>query len=147
MGPEMDDLDALKIPSTAKVAGGFALLLGVFQCVLAAQTVAVLRGSLQYPFSGFMAILGLIIAYAGFRVTRGSGKAAIVALSAAVANLLTAGAWFVFNLWHGILSPLTFLVFVLSVATIAVSALAAPALRRVDAARARLRAQGLETGL
>src|SRR5512147_1604586 len=133
-GYVMDDLDALRLPGTAKVAGGFALLLGVFQCVLAAQTIAVLRGTLQLPISGFMAALGLTIAYAGFRVTRGSGRAAIVALSAAVADLVTAGAWFVFTLLHGMLSPLTLLVFVLSLATLAPSALAVPALRRVDAA-------------
>lgn len=143
----MDDLDALRLPGTAKVAGGFALLLGVFQCILAAQNAVVLRGALQYPITGFMAILGLVIAYAGFRVTRGSGKAAIVALSACTVGLITAAAWFVFTLLHGMLSPLTFLVFVLSLATLTLSALAVPALRRVDAARARLRAQGLETGL
>lgn len=142
----MDDIEILRVPGSAKIAGRVGLLTGVFGCVLAAQTIAVLRTSMQIPVGGLMFVLNVAVAYAGFRVSRGSGKGALLAICVASANIATSGAWFVFALMNGMLSPLTFFVFMLSVITVAASAVALPVLRKIDEARARLRAEGLDAG-
>jgi hypothetical protein len=143
----MDDFDALKLPSISKVSGGLGLLLGLFESILAAQTLTVLRPIWRFPLFAVMLGLGLTIGYAGYRVTRGSGKAALMATLLAALNLLVTSVWFVFAISQGLLSPLTLLVLLLSIATIVFSGIALPELRRVDAARERLRAEGLDTGL
>jgi hypothetical protein len=144
---QTSDVDSLTVPGNAKVAGGAGLLTGVFECVLAAQTVAVLRGPLQFPTAGAMLGLGMGLAYSGFRVGRGSGKAALVEVVVGSVSILVVGAWSVFTLLHGVLSPLALLVAMVSIVVVAVAAVALPALRRLDAARERLRAEGLDTGL
>jgi len=143
----MDDFEELKLPAIAKISGGIALLLGFFHCILAAQTYVVLRSSVSLLVVGVMLSLGLSAGYSGYRITRGSGKAAITATLVAAGTVLTTGVWLLFALRHGMLSPLTLLVLLFALATVIFSGLAVPDLRRVDAARERLRAQGLDTGL
>jgi hypothetical protein len=93
-----------------------------------------------------MIVLGIVMMRAGFRVFRGSGSGAVLAIWVAGVNILVVGSWLVFAIFHGMFSPLTLGVFALSSVTLAASAAASPALRTVDAARARLRAEGLECG-
>jgi len=143
----MDDFEALRLPGTAKVAGRVGLLTGVFECVLAAQTVALLRGVLQLPVAGTLFALGVVIVYAGARVSRGSGKGAIAAVVAASFSTAVTCAWFLYTIVNGVVSPLAFFVMMLSIVTIATSAVALPKLRKIDEARARLRAEGLDAGL
>jgi hypothetical protein len=80
-------------------------------------------------------------------MTRGFGRSALIGAVAAAANGLVVAVWFAFALSQGVLSPLTLLVLLLSVAAVVFASLAIPALRSVDAARERLRSEGLETGL
>ncbi len=143
----MNDLDALRVPGIAKVAGGMGLLLGVFQCVLATQSFLLLVPAWRFLVLAIMLGLGLTLVRGGYRITRGFGRVALVCTVAAAVNAVVTAAWFVFAVVHGVLSPLTLLVQLLSVACVIFSSLAIPALRSVDAARERLRAEGLETGL
>jgi hypothetical protein len=143
----MDDLDALRLPAIAKVAGGIGLLLGGFQCILAVQSFLLLRPAWRFLVLAVMFGLGLILLRAGYRMTRGFGRGALIGAVAAAANGLVVAAWLVFALLQGVLSPLTLLVILLSMASLVFSSLTIPALRSVDAARDRLREEGLETGL
>jgi hypothetical protein len=132
------DLAAIIVPSTAKFGGGALLLLGVLTLVLCLQTVLVVAryDALTLPIICLMFALGLACSVLGFRITRGSGKAAVVGTVLAGVTFSGAGTWFVFGLFHNLVSMLALF-----------SALSISWARRADAARERLRAQGLDSGL
>lgn len=143
------DLDAIVVPSTAKFGGGALLLLGALTLVLCLQTVLVVRryDALTTPIIGVMFALGLGCAVLGFQITRGSGKAAVVGTVLAGITFFGSGTWFVFGLFHNFVSALALLLLPIAVAAGLFSALSIGWARRADAARDRLRAQGLDPGL
>lgn len=143
------DLDAIVVPSTAKFGGGALLLLGALTLVLCLQTVLVVRryDALTVPIICVMFALGLACAILGFQITRGSGKAAMVGTVLAGITFVGSASWFVFGLFHNFVSALALLLLPIAVAAGLFSALSISWARRADAARDRLRAQGLDPGL
>jgi hypothetical protein len=142
-----DDMIAIKPTSGAKLGGAVMAGAGVLGLVLALQGFAVLglRGAYQLsePLFGLLGALG-IFAAARLASMRGQG-ALLTAVVGALLSLL-AIAWFVVALLGGVfillalaLAPVGALAAVLGIVNLA------PA-RKADAARGRLRAQGLDAG-
>ena len=150
MGPSDDaDFEAIVVPASAKFGGGALLLLGVLTLVLGLQTVLVVAryDSLTVPIISLMFALGVACAALGFRITRGSGKAALMGTVIAGVTLLLAGAWFVFGVFHNLFSMLALMLMPIAVTALLFSGLSIGWARRADEARERLRAQGLDSGL
>lgn len=142
------DLQAITVTSTVKVGGVSLLALGVLTLVLCLQTALAVRfDSVSTPIVLTMFSIGLACALVGFYLTRGSGKAAVsgTALSGLAFVLLTA--WLIFATIHGFFSLLCLALIPLALIACFFSALTIPWTRRADAARERLREQGLDLGL
>ena len=143
------DLEALIVPPSAKFGGGALLLLGVLTLVLGLQTVLVVAryDSLTTPIIVIMFALGGTCSALGFQITRGSGKATLTGTAVASVTFVLAGAWFVFGILHNLLSLLALLLMPIAVTALLFSVSSLGWARRADGARARLRAQGLDSGL
>ena len=142
------DLNAIMVPKTAKLGGGALLLLGVLTLVLFLQTVLIVQVILlTIPILVVMFALGVACSVSGFRLTRGSGKAAVWGCALAAVTFSTAGGWFAFALYRGVFSLLSLALMPLAVVALICSAFSIALARQADHARARLRAQGLDPGL
>ncbi len=144
----LDDVAAVTPPTTVKVSGACSMLAGVLTLVLAVQAGAVLqvRGAYQLAVVLF-AVCGLGAIVSGFRLTRLLGGSALLTTGFACMTLLSALAWFVVALMNGVLVLLALPIVPVAGAA-AITAFTSRALvERADAARSRLRAQGLDLGL
>jgi hypothetical protein len=142
------DLEAIVVPSSAKFGGGALLLLGVLTLVLGLQTVLVVAryNSLTLPIIAVMFALGAGCSVLGFQTTRGSGKAATLGTGFAGLSFVLAGAWFVFGIFHNLVSMLALMLMPIAVTAALFCGLSISWARRADAARERLRAHGLDSG-
>ncbi len=143
------DLAAIVVPPSAKFGGGALLLLGVLTLVLCLQTVLVVGryDALTVPIISVMFLLGASCSLFGFQITRGSGKAAVFGSGLAIATFLGAGGWFVFGILNNLVSVLALMLMPIAVTALLFTALSIGWARQADLARARLRAQGLDSGL
>ena len=143
------DLEAIVVPNIAKVGGGALLLLGVLALVLCLQTVLVVGryDLLTIPIIAVMFVLGSTCSVLGFQLTRGSGRAAVLGAVLAGVTFVLSGSWFVFGLMNNLVSVLALMLEPLSVVAVVFSALSITWARKADAARERLRAHGLDSGL
>ena len=144
---EADDLEALVIPSSVKVAGAMLIGAGVTVGIVGLQV-------LGFRTSGFVSLVGplaLVLSggcvFAGWGVVRARARSALFALVLAVVTGLFAAAWVVLALMNGVLSPISLLVPPLSATAALLIFFATKNIRKIDAARERLRAQGLDAGL
>jgi len=143
------DLEAIVVPNLAKVGGGSLLLLGVLTLVLCLQTVLVVGryNALTIPIIAVMFVLGAACSVLGFQITRGSGKAAVLGTAFGGVTFVLSGAWFVFGLMNNLVSLLALMLEPLAALAVVFSAVSIGWARRADAARERLRAHGLDSGL
>jgi hypothetical protein len=144
---EADDLEALVIPSSVKVAGAMLIGAGVTVGIVGLQV-------LGFRTSGFVSLVGplaLVLSggcvFAGWGVVRARARSALFALVLAVVTGLFAAAWVVLALMNGVLSPISLLVLPLAATAAILIFFATKNIRKIDAARERLRAQGLDAGL
>jgi len=142
------DLQAVTVPSQVKIGGGTLLLWGVLTLVLCLQTALAVRfTAITTPIVLLMFALGLSGAWLGFKLTRGSGKAAVSGVVLTGVSFFLLAAWVGFSLYNGLLSLLAISLLPLSLLAALFCGLSVSWARRADQARERLRAQGLDLGL
>jgi hypothetical protein len=144
---EADDLEAIVIPSSVKLAGG--LLMGTGACIGIVGLQALGLGT-----TGLLTLVGPIgvmlsggCMYAGFGVVRGRARFAQFGIGLGAVTALFALTWAVFAFLNGVLLPMSLLAVPLSIAATTLVAVSLKAVRKIDDARERLRAGGLDTGL
>jgi len=144
---EADDLEALVIPSSVKLAGG--MLLGAGACI----GVTGLQAMLLAPTGAFglfppvMLVLSGGSVFAGWGVARGRARAASFGIVLGALTALVALAWVVITFMSGVISLITMLAVPLALAATTLIAVGLKAVKKIDAARERLRSQGLDAGL
>ena len=143
-----DDVAAVTPPLSVKVAGACSMLAGVLCLVLALQAGAVLAvaGAFQLAVVLFV-VCGLGAVISGFRLTRLLGGSALLSAGFASMTLLSALAWFVVALMNGLVILLALPILPISGAAVITSLANRELVAKADAARSRLRAQGLDLGL
>jgi hypothetical protein len=144
---EADDLEALVIPSSVKLAGAMLIGAGVTIGIVGLQV-------LGFQTWGFLRLVGPIAlmlsggcVFAGWGVVRARARSALVALVLAVVTGLFAAGWVVLGLMNGLLSPISLVAPPLSVTAAFLIFISMKHVRKIDRARERLRAQGLDAGL
>jgi hypothetical protein len=144
---EADDLDALVIPSSVKLAGGMLIGAGVCIGIVGLQ-------ALGLRTTGFFSLVGPIAivlsggcVFTGWGVVRGRARSAMFGLAVGGVTALFDLVWVVLAFLNGLISPISMLVLPLSITATVLIAVAMKELKRIDGARERLRAQGLDAGL
>jgi hypothetical protein len=143
-----DDV-AMVTPTVAvKVSGACAMLTGVLCLVLALQAGAVLgvRGAFQLVIALF-GVCGLGALVSGFRLTRLLAGSALLTTGFASMSFVSALLWFVVALMKGVLILLALPILPIAGAAAITSFANRQRVARADAARSRLREQGLDLGL
>jgi hypothetical protein len=144
----LDDVAAITPTLSVKVAGGCAILAGVLALVLALQAAAVLQVAGVYRLAILLLSTGGLGAIVGgFRLTRMLGGSAHLTAGFSGAVLLTALVWFVLALSKGVLVLLALPILPIAGTAVVTSVANRVVVQRADAARSRLRAQGLDAGL
>lgn len=149
-GAEQDSDDILAITPTpkVKVAAACTAIAGVLSLVLCLQAGAVLqvRGPYQAvaPVFGVLGVLGLV---AGHRLSRMKNGAAWLGVGVSGAIGLAALAWFVLAILGGVLILLALVLLPLSSVAVLAAVGSSAAIQRAERARARLRSEGLDSGL
>jgi hypothetical protein len=144
---EADDLDALVIPSSVKLAGGILMGAGACAGIVGLQALG-LRTTGLYQLVGPVALMlsgGCV--FSGWGVVRGRARSALFGLGVGAATGLFALVWAVLAFLNGLISPISLAVLPLSVVGTLLVWLARKDVRKIDEARERLRAQGLDAGL
>lgn len=144
---EADDLEALVIPSSVKLAGAMLIGAGVTVGIVGLQVLGFRTRGLVSLVGPIALVLSGGCVFAGWGVVRARARAALVALVLAVVTGLFAAGWVILALMNGVLSPISLLVPPLSVTAAFLIFIATKHVRKIDAARERLRAQGLDAGL
>jgi hypothetical protein len=144
---EDSDLLAIAVPSSVRVAGGITIGAGACAIVNGLQLLLFLMGPGTLQVVGAIAlVLGGACVATGWGVVRGRFSAAVAALVTTSVTALGGAAWIVYALLHGVVSLTAFALFSLSAVSIFLLALALKDIQKIDAARGRLRAQGLDGG-
>jgi hypothetical protein len=142
-----DDMLAIKPTASAKAGAAFMAGAGVLGLVIALQGFAIisLRGVYQLSEVVF-GVLGALGIFAGARLSGMRGVGA--RLSAAVGLLLAVAGlgWFVIALLGGIFIMLALVMAPVAGVAAGLAFVNLAATQRADAARSRLRAQGLDAG-
>lgn len=145
-----DDLDtaAMNVPTIVKLAAGACTLTGMFTVGLGIQT------SLMFRMVGFvpaviaaMVGLGVATSVVGFMGLRGKLGATIAGLGGSGVIAVAGAVWALTSFRSGVISPLSIWIVIFSVLSTVVSSLAWGPAKRVSAARASLRARGLDFGV
>jgi hypothetical protein len=141
-------LDALAIPSSVKLAGAFLIGAGVTLGVTGLQALLffVMRG--PYQLVGPVAlVLGGGCVFFGWGVVRARARAALGGIGLGAASSLFGAAWVILALMNGVLSAIALAVVPLAGLATLLIVVGLKDIKRIDLARERLRAQGLDTGL
>jgi hypothetical protein len=144
---EADDLDALVIPSSVKLAGGMLIGAGVCVGIVGLQALG-LRTTGFFSLVGPLAVVlsgGCV--FSGWGVVRGRARSATFGLAVGGATALFDLVWVVLAFLNGLISPISMLVLPLAIAATVLIAVAFKEVKRIEGARERLRAQGLDAGL
>jgi hypothetical protein len=142
------DLDAVVVPGSLKIAGGVLVLTGVLTAMVGLQVLVmfVTQGPIRLVIPLALSIGGGCV-YFGTGVARARPGALVAGMVlAAVAGLLCTS-WFGFVLYNGALAPVALAVLPLAILSLLLMGLGLPHARRVENARVRLRAEGLDAGL
>jgi hypothetical protein len=144
---EAEDLDALTIPSSVKLAGGILIGAGVCVAIVGLQM-------LGFTTTGIFSLVGpvaLILSggcvFSGWGVVRGRARSADFGIVLGLATGLFALAWFVLAFSNGLFSPVSLAVLPLAFMATMLIWRRLKDIKKIDEARGRLRAQGLDAGL
>lgn len=144
---EDSDLAAIAVPSSVRLAGGVTIGAGLCAVVNALQLLTFSTVPTLVTWVGVAAlVLGVSCVFAGWGVVRGRFRAAVAALVAAGITALAAVAWVLFALLHGMISLTAFALISLSAISLFLVSLALKDTKKIEGARTRLRAQGLDGG-
>lgn len=145
--PTDEAIAGLQIPTGVKAAGWITMATGGFLGGLAIQTALIFRMTSSaravVAAMGVFAIVGIVL---GWRTTRGQSGSTIAAAVVSAAVLLLSGGWAIVSLLSGVVSPLTVWVVACALVSTAACILAIGPAMKVTAARAALRARGLDFG-
>src|SRR5688572_32300132 len=104
--------------------------------------------------TGFFSLVGPIAlvlsggcVFTGWGVVRGRARSAMFGLAVGGVTALFDLVWVVMAFLNGLVSPISLLVLPLSITATVLIAVALKEVKRIDLARERLRAQGLDAGL
>jgi hypothetical protein len=141
------DLDALAIPAGVKLAGGLLMGAGVAVGVTGLQVLLffVMPGAYQLVGPLAMVLSGGCVSF-GWGTVRARLAAAKVGLVLGAATFVFACTWIVLAFFHGTISFVALAVVPLASVSFVVLRRELPQIRKVDEARERLRAQGLDLG-
>jgi hypothetical protein len=143
-----DDIAAAVPPLLARIAGGVVALAGTVVALTGMQTLLMvsIRGPLvAAPY--VLAVLGVPHLVLGAMVFRARVWAALAAAGGTALLTLSSAAWLVFSFANGLLSLYAMAAPFASVASLVFALLALGPCQRASAARARLRAQGMDLGI
>ena len=144
---EAEDLDALTISSSVKLAGGTLIGTGVCVGIVGLQLLGIPTGGLISLVGPVALVLSGGCVFSGWGVVRGRARSADFGIILGIVTGLFALTWFVVALANGIFSPVTLTVLPLSFMATLLIARRLKDVRKIDDARERLRAQGLDAGL
>jgi hypothetical protein len=147
-GEADNDLEAIVVPSSVKLAGGLLVGAGICVSITGLQALLFFRmpGALQL-IGPFALVLGGGCVMFGWGVVRGRSRAALAGLILGGLTTLLALAWVGFALVNGVLSFISLANLPLAGLATALVASSLKKVSAIDAARDRLRAQGLDAGL
>ncbi|HEY8041906.1 MAG TPA: hypothetical protein VIF15_19010 [Polyangiaceae bacterium] len=146
-GAEDDIADATP-PLLARVAGGVVALAGAVVALTGAQTLlfVTIRGpAAMAPY--VLVALGVPEIVLGTLIFRARAWAALIAIGGTILSSLASAAWLVFSVGHYLFSLYALMAPVFAVSSLVFAILALGPCQRASAARARLRAQGLNLGI
>jgi hypothetical protein len=147
-GEAESDLEAIVVPSSVKLAGGLLVGAGICVSITGLQALLFFRmpGALQL-IGPIALVLGGGCVMFGWGVVRGRARAALAGLILGGLTTLLAFAWVGFALVNGVLSFISLANLPLAALATALVASSLKRVNAIDAARDRLRAQGLDAGL
>ena len=144
---EAEDLDALTISSSVKLAGGTLIGAGVCVGIVGLQMLGFQTTGL-FSFVGPVAlILSGGCVFSGWGVVRGRARSADLGIVLGLVTGLFALAWFVLAFLSGLVSPVSLAVLPLAFMATLLIWRRLKDIKKIDEARERLRAQGLDAGL
>ncbi len=142
------DLELLAVPGSVKVAGGILVLTGVFTVLIGLQIWGLLTVVGPIKLVAPLAVaLGASAVVLGAGVARARLAAASIGLGLAPVIALFGLVWFSFALLNGVLSMISLAVLPLAGVSTILIATSRARVKRVEEARQRLRAEGLDAGL
>jgi hypothetical protein len=141
------DLETIAVPAGVKFAGGLLIGAGVAVGVTGLQVLLffVMPGAYQLVGPLAMVLSGGCVSF-GWGTVRARLPAAKVGLAVAAATFVFACAWIVLAFLNGTIVFATLAVVPLSSVAYVVLRREMPQIRKIDDARERLRAQGLDAG-
>lgn len=141
------DLEAVAVPAGVKLAGGLLIGAGVAVGVTGLQVLLffVMPGAYQLVGPVAMVLSGGCVFFGGGTV-RARLPAAKLGLALAAATFLFACTWITLAFMHGTISFPALAVVPLASVAYVVLRRELPLIRKIDEARERLRAQGLDAG-
>jgi len=141
------DLEAILVPSSVKVAGAITIGAGVCALVTGLQTLLFfnMRGALNLV-GPIALVLGAGCVFSGWGVVRGRMNAAVAAVGVVGLTGLCGMAWVMFTFLSAAISMIAIAVLPLSAVAIFLVTLALKDVKKIEDARGRLRAQGLDGG-
>lgn len=147
MAAAESDLEALVIPPGVKLAGGLLIGAGVAAGVTGLQVLLffVMRGAYQLVGPLAMMLSGGCVFF-GWGVVRARLAAAKLASALSAATFVFACSWVILAFLNGTISFVAVAVVPLSSLAYVILRKEMPAIRKIDEARERLRAQGLDAG-
>jgi hypothetical protein len=141
------DLDAIAIPPGVKFAGGLLMGAGIAIGVTGLQVLLffIMPGTYQLVGPAAMMLAGGCVFF-GWGALRARLQAAKLGLALAATTFVFACGWIMLAFTHGMISFPTLAVVPLSSLAYVILRRELPQIRKIDEARERLRAQGLDAG-
>jgi hypothetical protein len=146
--PAEEDIAAATPPTIARAAGGLVVLAALVVALTGVQTLAIVtvRGSMELVPYALVALgaPGLVL---GAKLYQARAWAVLAALGQTTMLVLASSAWLVFSVTRGLFSLFALGGPFCAVAALVTAILAVGPCQRASAARARLKAQGLNLGI
>jgi hypothetical protein len=144
---EVEDLDALTISSSVKLAGGTLIGAGVCVGIVGLQMLGFRTTGLFSLVGPVALVLSGGCVFSGWGVVRGRARSADFGIVLGLVTGLFALGWFVLALMNGLFSPVSLAVLPLAFMATLLIWRRLEDVKKIDEARERLRAQGLDAGL
>jgi len=143
-----DDIAAAAAPGIVRTAGGLSLAAGATALLVVVQAFSgfIVTGGVVV-WLALVGVFGAATAAGGLGLLRGRSWAGTCAVAAGALGTLLDAAWFVRALLGGFISVFVMLAPWLALAATVCAIASLGALKRVTAARERLREQGLDMGV
>jgi hypothetical protein len=143
-----DDIAEAVPPAMARVAGGFVALAGGIVALTGTQTLLMARVRGPWAMVPYvLLVLGLPHLVLGIQIVRARAWAVLVSLGGTVLLLFLSAGWLLFSLAHYAFSLYALAAPGLALTALVLAFFALGPCQKASAARARLRAQGMNLGI